>query len=83
MKTNIPKMSRKPATPAEERSRAGAPTEKEVDEAIDESFPASDPPSLGGSTRIESGNDQKRHRAPAKKPREPAATPSPSKSHGS
>lgn len=83
MKTNIPKISRKLATPAKERSRAADPTEKEVDEAIDESFPASDPPALGGSTRIESGDDQKRRKAPAKKPREPVVAPSTSKSHGS
>jgi hypothetical protein len=36
--------------------------EAQIDHAVEDSFPASDPPATGGKTRIESGNAQ-----PAKK----------------
>lgn len=35
------------------------PSEREVDEALDESFPASDPPAYGGSTGAGAPDDAK------------------------
>lgn len=32
-----------------------------IDESVEDTFPASDPPAVGGTTRIESQKEQKEH----------------------
>lgn len=39
-------------------------SEKQIDEQVEESFPASDPPSTGGTTRIEPDDAAKRGEKP-------------------
>ncbi|BAX61874.1 hypothetical protein [Burkholderia stabilis] len=41
-------------------------TEERIDEGLDESFPASDPPAVGGATRIDPAKPSRKHerRAP-------------------
>ncbi len=41
------------ATQSQEQRTPGERSEKDVDESVKESFPASDPPAVGGATRIE------------------------------
>jgi hypothetical protein len=44
-----------------------SPTEKseeDVDKAVEDTFPASDPPATGGTTRIESEDGEKSHEDP-------------------
>lgn len=41
-------------------------SEGDLDESMEESFPASDPPAIGGATRIEPGNGNK----PGEQPKE-------------
>lgn len=43
------------ATQSQEQRTPGERSEKDVDESVKESFPASDPPAVGGATRIEPG----------------------------
>jgi hypothetical protein len=44
----------KMATSPKERSPGDDKPEEDVDKAIEDTFPASDPPATGGTTRIES-----------------------------
>jgi hypothetical protein len=37
----------------------GDRSEKQIDKAVEDSFPASDPPSTGGTTRIDPDHDEK------------------------
>ncbi len=56
MPTPLPNLVKKPAkaTGADQR-----PSEREVDETLDESFPASDPPAFGGTTGAGAPDDAK------------------------
>jgi hypothetical protein len=42
------------ATSPKHENPASEKSEEDVDKAVEDSFPASDPPSTGGTTRIES-----------------------------
>jgi len=42
------------ATNPKERNSTSEKSEKGIDEAVEDTFPASDPPATGGATRIES-----------------------------
>jgi hypothetical protein len=42
------------ATSPKQENPASDKSEEDVDKAVEDSFPASDPPSTGGTTRIES-----------------------------
>lgn len=83
MKKIVLKTSSRPAVPADEKDRTRNPTETEVDEANDESFPASDPPSLGGSTRIEGSLEADRHKVASKKGEKASVPPARPKAHRS
>lgn len=48
------------ATQSQEQRTPGERSEKDVDESVKESFPASDPPAVGGATRIETGGSGER-----------------------
>lgn len=56
MPTSLPNLVRKPAKPTKTDKR---PSEREVDEALDDSFPASDPPAFGGPTGAGAPDDAK------------------------
>lgn len=45
------------ATSPKEQNPNSEKTDTEVDKAVEDTFPASDPPAVGGSTRIESEDD--------------------------
>ncbi|MGF6780183.1 hypothetical protein [Paraburkholderia sp. GAS334] len=47
-------------TQSREQHPNGDKTELNVDEAVEDTFPASDPPSIGGVTKIRSESDQKK-----------------------
>jgi len=51
-------------------------TEERIDEGLEESFPASDPPAVGGATRIEPA------KPPGKHERRTPHAPSPPPDHG-
>ncbi|RKU05305.1 hypothetical protein C7H84_04050 [Burkholderia sp. Nafp2/4-1b] len=51
-------------------------TEKRIDEGLEETFPASDPPAVGGATRIDPAKP-----SGERKPRAPDAPPPP-RDHG-
>ncbi|MCC8405794.1 hypothetical protein LJ655_28725 [Paraburkholderia sp. MMS20-SJTN17] len=42
------------ATNPKQRNPSGDKSEEDVDKAVEDTFPASDPPATGGTTRIES-----------------------------
>ncbi|MEW9585498.1 hypothetical protein [Paraburkholderia sp. DGU8] len=42
------------ATTPKEQNPSSEKSEQDVDKAVEDSFPASDPPATGGTTRIES-----------------------------
>jgi hypothetical protein len=42
------------ATNPKEQNPASGKSEEDVDKAVEDTFPASDPPATGGTTRIES-----------------------------
>jgi hypothetical protein len=42
------------ATTRKEPNRTSEKSEKDVDKAVEDAFPASEPPATGGTTRIES-----------------------------
>ena len=46
------------ATKPKEQTPASEKSEDDIDRAVDDTFPASDPPATGGSTRIESADDE-------------------------
>lgn len=67
MRNKIPKTPTVVVGEEKERRSDEIPSEQEIDEAVDESFPASDPPALGGCTRIESDEERKDRRHSGKK----------------
>lgn len=46
------------ATKPKEQKPASETSEDDIDKAINDTFPACDPPATGGSTRIESEDDE-------------------------
>ena len=46
------------ATTLKEPNRTSEKSEEDVDKVVEDTFPASDPPATGGSTRIESGDGE-------------------------
>ncbi|MGU3779223.1 hypothetical protein [Burkholderia metallica] len=51
-------------------------TEERIDEGLEETFPASDPPAVGGATRIDPAKPSGGHE------RRPPHVPSPPRDHG-
>ncbi|CDY76945.1 hypothetical protein BGLT_05856 [Caballeronia glathei] len=47
---------------AKEQNPHSERDEKDVDKAVEDTFPASDPPATGGVTRIESEDDKNREK---------------------
>lgn len=45
----------KPATTTINREQTTLPSESEIDQTVEDTFPASDPPSQGGVTKITGG----------------------------
>lgn len=56
-------------------------SDRALDEAIEESFPASDPPSIGGVTRVESGSGATAGQVPRDKPDQGSHSRSPGSSY--
>lgn len=56
MANPVPNLVKKPGKGREPEKQ---PSEREVDEALDETFPASDPPAYGGSTGAGAPDDAK------------------------
>jgi hypothetical protein len=52
------------ATSPKEQHPKRDKSEKDVDKAVDDTFPASDPPATGGTTRIESEGEETDEDAP-------------------
>jgi hypothetical protein len=46
-------------TSPKERNSSSDKSEEDVDKAVEDTFPASDPPATGGTTRIESEDGEK------------------------
>ncbi|MBF5011685.1 hypothetical protein [Burkholderia pseudomultivorans] len=55
-----------PRQPASPRSPSNDKTEERIDEGLEETFPASDPPAVGGGTRIDPArpSGERRQRTP-------------------
>lgn len=61
-------------TQSQEQRTPADKTQRDIDETVKESFPASDPPAVGGATRVEAGGSAPAQHDPADNPDKPDPT---------